>query len=67
LAVELATKYQLVTPVTGSVVLETKAQYKIAGLEPVEKNVVHAVPEPETYLLMLVGVELVFFVVWRRA
>ena len=65
-ATELAVKYQLVTPVTGAVVLETKEQYNKAGLKPVEKNVVHAVPEPGTYLMMLMGIGLIFFVVWRR-
>ena len=53
-AVELAQKYQLVTPVTGAVVLETKEQYDQFGLKPVEKNSVPTIPEPETYLLIAV-------------
>jgi len=65
-AIELATKYQLVTPVTGAVVLETKEQYDRAGLKPVEKNVVHAVPELETYLMMIIGLAIVFWVIRRH-
>ena len=34
-AVKLATKYRLVTPVTGAVVLETDEQFEEAGLTPV--------------------------------
>jgi hypothetical protein len=53
-AIELAVKYQLVTPVTGAVVLETQQQYDQFGLKPVDKNSVPTIPEPETYLLMAV-------------
>jgi hypothetical protein len=53
-AVELAQKYQLVTPVTGAVVLETKEQYDQFGLKSVDKNSVPTIPEPETYLLIAV-------------
>lgn len=53
-AVELAQKYQLVTPVTGAVVLETQQQYDQFGLKPVDKNSVPTIPEPETYLLIAV-------------
>lgn len=53
-AVELAQKYQLVTPVTGAVVLETQQQYDQFGLNPVDKNSVPTIPEPETYLLIAV-------------
>ncbi len=53
-AVELAMKNQLVTPVTGAVVLETQQQYDQFGLKPVDKNTVPTIPEPETYLLIAV-------------
>jgi hypothetical protein len=53
-AVNLAVKYQLVTPVTGAVVLETQAQYDQFGLHPVDKNSVPTIPEPEFYLLLAV-------------
>ncbi len=53
-AVELAVKNQLVTPVTGAVVLETQQQYDQFGLRPVDKNSVPTIPEPEFYLLLAV-------------
>jgi len=53
-AIELAQKYQIVTPVTGAVVLETQQQYDQFGLKPVDKNTVPTIPEPEFYLLLAV-------------
>lgn len=47
----LARDFQLVTGLTGAVVLETKAMYKQAGLQPVDPNSVPSVPEPGFYLL----------------
>jgi Vault protein inter-alpha-trypsin domain len=63
-AVELAVKNQIVTPVSGAVVLETKAQYDQFGLRQVDKGSVPTIPEPETYLLIAVmlGVLLWLFV-----
>ena len=37
-ALALAMKYQLVTPISGAVVLETQAQYDAAGLQPVDSG-----------------------------
>lgn len=54
-ALELARRYQLVTPVSGAVVLETKAEYQAAGLQPVDATTVPAVPEPSTWALIAVG------------
>jgi hypothetical protein len=54
-AMQLAARYQLVTAVSGAVVLETKAQYERAGLNPAEAATVPVVPEPETWLLMLLA------------
>ncbi|MES2351170.1 MAG: VIT domain-containing protein [Pseudomonadota bacterium] len=54
-AVALASRYQLVTPVSGAVVLETKQQYDEAGLEPVAPGSVPTIPEPETWLLIIVA------------
>ena len=48
----LAQRYQLVTPLTGAVVLETRQQYTDAGLEPVAPGTVPTIPEPETWMLM---------------
>jgi hypothetical protein len=53
--VELAALYQLVTEVSGAVVLETAEQYKQAGLQPVSPNSVPVVPEPGTWALLIVG------------
>lgn len=45
-ALTLATRWQLVTPVSGAVVLETREQYEQAGLEPADPKSVPGVPEP---------------------
>jgi hypothetical protein len=55
-AVQLAQKYQLVTPVSGAVVLETIQQFRDAGLKAVDKDSVPAVPEPTTWALIILGV-----------
>lgn len=56
LAMELATTYQLVTPISGAIVLETEAQYEQAGLSPVDAaSVPEVVPEPGTLWLLLTG------------
>jgi hypothetical protein len=52
----LAASYQLVTPVSGAVVLETQQQYKDHGLTPVDPSAapaIPAVPEPSTSLLVV--------------
>ena len=61
-ALALAVRYQLVTPVSGAVVLETAAQYKAAGLEPVPPGSVPTIPEPETWLMMIVALAVL---AWR--
>lgn len=50
-AIDLAVKNQLVTQVSGAVVLETQQQYDQFGLKPVDANSVPTIPEPEEYLL----------------
>lgn len=62
-AVALATRYQLVTPVSGAVVLETQKQYDAAGLNPVPPGSVPTIPEPETWLLMIVALAVL---AWRK-
>lgn len=54
-AAEVAVAAQLVTPVTGAVVLETATQYEEAGLRPVEPGTVPTIPEPETLALLVVA------------
>jgi hypothetical protein len=64
-AVALAQQYQLVTPVSGAVVLETQQQYAAAGLEPVPPGTVPTIPEPETWALIVI-VLLVLAYSYRR-
>lgn len=65
-AVALAHTYQLVTPVSGAVVLETDADYERAGLEPPTAAEVPTVPEPEIYLLLFVACFMFCWFAWRR-
>lgn len=60
-AVRLAQRYQLVTPVSGAVVLETKQQFDEAGLEPVRSGSVPTIPEPETWMLISVALSLLAY------
>ncbi len=55
---KVAAKYQLVTSVSGAVVLETMQQFKDHGLEPVDANAVPSipgVPEPSTGMLVMLA------------
>lgn len=65
-AIKLAAAYHLVTPVTGAVVLETQEQYQRAGLQPVNANSVPTIPEPETWVLMVVVGIVLIWAVYRR-
>jgi hypothetical protein len=66
-ALELAARHQLVTEVTGAVVLERKEQYDEAGLKPVDEGTVPTVPEPETWMLLAVACALLVAFRLRRA
>jgi Vault protein inter-alpha-trypsin domain len=65
-AVKLAASYQLVTPLTGAVVLETQEQYRQAGLAPVSPGTVPTIPEPEEWLLMLSALLVLSWILIRR-
>jgi hypothetical protein len=65
-AVRLAGIYQLVTPVSGAVVLETQQQFAQAGLTPADPLSVPAVPEPGTWALIILGMALFAFFRFRR-
>jgi hypothetical protein len=65
-AIELAARYQLVTPVSGAVVLETQQQYQQAGLQPVAPGSVPTIPEPEMVLLIAVAAALLILMFFRR-
>ncbi len=62
----LAVNYQLVTPISGAVVLETAAQYKAAGLQPVDPETVPTIPEPEVWAMMIVAAVVLGVVLIRR-
>jgi hypothetical protein len=64
-ALDEAARLRLITPFTGAVVLESKAQYARAGLTPAKSDTVPAVPEPATIgLVAVAGASLV--AAWRR-
>jgi hypothetical protein len=55
---ELAARYQMVTPFSGAVVLETQAQYDEFGLTPADGDAtphVPNVPEPSSSLLVILA------------
>jgi hypothetical protein len=62
----LAAKYQLVTPVTGAVVLETAQQYAASDLTPVNPGTVPTIPEPEIVVLMVVVGAFLIFLAYRK-
>jgi hypothetical protein len=77
-AARLAADYQLVTPVTGAVVLETQQQYDRAGLKPVDPGTVPAdldpagpkrfgsAPEPAMWMLLAVAAAVLGVELYRR-
>ncbi len=66
-ATQLAAQHQLVTPVSGAVVLETQAQYQRAGLQPVPPESVPSVPEPSAGALMGLGLLLLISFAHRHS
>ena len=54
-AAALAAAHQLVTPVSGAVVLETQQQYAENNLTPADPTTVPSVPEPGTWALLVLG------------
>jgi hypothetical protein len=63
-AIPLATRYQLVTPVSGAVVLETAQQYRENNLTPSDPQTVPTIPEPSTFALIVMA--LITLVLMRR-
>ena len=64
-ALALAVEHQLVTPVSGAVVLETAEQYEAHDLQPVPPSTVPTIPEPEVWALLLAALAS-GLVLWRR-
>lgn len=62
----LAVNYQLVTPVSGAVVLETAAQYSATGLQPVDAGTVPTIPEPEMVILIAIVVLFLSWLIYRK-
>ncbi len=65
-AITLAARYQLVTPVTGAVVLETAEQYRAAGLEPVNPGTVPTIPEPEMVVLLIIAGAFMIWIMYMK-
>jgi len=65
-AVRLAAIHKLVTPLTGAVVLETRQDYERAGLTPPEAHKVPTIPEPETWILIIVSLAGLAWIFGRR-
>jgi vault protein inter-alpha-trypsin-like protein len=65
-AIMLASQYQLVTPVTGAVVLENAQQYSASGLTPVDPGTVPTIPEPEIVVLLAVVAVLLAWLAHRK-
>jgi hypothetical protein len=63
-AVALAAAYRLVTPVSGAVVLETRADYVANGLTPPDAAAVPTIPEPATWALLLLVLSFVAWLAW---
>lgn len=72
-AIKIASKYHIVTPVSGAVVLENKKQYKDNNLNPVKTSEVPTVPEPEEWVLIIsVALFMIYTLlkrnnIWKRA
>jgi hypothetical protein len=65
-AVRLAVVHQIVTPLSGAVVLESAAQYAQSALQPGSSSSVPTMPEPETWGLMAVAFLVFLWLGWRR-
>jgi hypothetical protein len=59
-AVQLAAAYQVVTPLSGAVVLETAQQYAQHDLKPADPATVPSIPEPGSHTLLLLGLAWLF-------
>jgi hypothetical protein len=53
-AIAIAASYQLVTAISGAVVLENASQYEENDLNPVSADSVPTIPEPEQWILALI-------------
>jgi hypothetical protein len=65
-AVTLASRYRLVTPVSGAVVLESQQQYDESRLTPVSQATVPTVPEPHEWALIIIACASLTWFAWRN-
>lgn len=65
-ATQMAGLYQLVTPLSGAVVLENQQQYDENGLQPVDEGTVPTIPEPQTWLLIIATLLMLGWALRRR-
>jgi len=65
-AVALASAYQLVTPVSGAVVLESSQQFAASRLTPANPVSVPTVPEPQEWALALIACAALAWLVVRN-
>ncbi|MCZ6675885.1 MAG: hypothetical protein O7E52_01420, partial [Candidatus Poribacteria bacterium] len=65
-AIELAATYQIITPVSGAVVLENAQQYEANVLTPVAPSSVPTIPEPEVWALLIVALLLILWFRFRH-
>jgi len=65
-AIAIAAEHQLVTPVSGAVVLESEAQYEDNDLSPVDPNSVPTIPEPHQWMLAIIVVVLMIWFLLRH-
>ena len=65
-AITLAAQYQLVTPVSGAVVLETEQQYQANDLKPVDAGTVPTIPEPEMIVLFILAGAFVIWIAYMK-
>lgn len=65
-AVAIAVRNQIVTSVTGAVVLENQSQYDQHGLKPVDSDTVPTIPEPEAWLMLVIALLFFYSFVFRQ-
>jgi hypothetical protein len=65
-AIELANKLNIITPISGAVVLETEEDYKRNGLPVPSADKVPSVPEPHEWALIIMVLLIGGYAVWRR-
>jgi hypothetical protein len=65
-ALALATRYRLVTPISGAVVLETRQQYDESRLTPASQTSVPTVPEPHEWALLFLACAVLMWWTWRN-